>query len=93
MRAHILVYGIVQGVGYRAFVKKIADFLKLSGSVKNLADGSVEICVEGPENLISLFLNRINITLLGGPDVFKIECQYNYVGNACMDLPSSFIIK
>lgn len=40
--AHVFISGFVQGVGYRAFVKKHASDLGLTGWVKNLPDGRVE---------------------------------------------------
>lgn len=41
------VVGSVQGVGYRAFARRTAIALGLSGSARNLADGSVEVVVVG----------------------------------------------
>ncbi|WP_416147722.1 acylphosphatase [Salipaludibacillus sp. HK11] len=37
------VYGNVQGVGYRKWVKTLADKLKIHGYVKNISDGSVSV--------------------------------------------------
>ena len=48
-RLHAIVYGRVQGVGYRAFIYDKALYLGLKGFVKNLPDGSVEIEAEGEE--------------------------------------------
>ncbi len=46
------VQGVVQGVGFRPFVYRIATSLQLSGSVRNLGDAGVEIIVAGlPEDL------------------------------------------
>lgn len=45
---HILVYGKVQGVFYRKYTHKTAVQLSLTGWVRNVPDGSVEIMVEGP---------------------------------------------
>jgi len=47
---HKLFYvsGRVQGVGYRAFVRKHAIALGLTGYAKNLADGRVEVLTTGP---------------------------------------------
>lgn len=42
---HILIYGRVQGVGFRSFVEGVAARHKLEGWVRNLADGAVEILV------------------------------------------------
>ena len=37
------VSGIVQGVGFRFFVRDVANKLKISGYAKNLFDGRVEV--------------------------------------------------
>ena len=46
-RAHIVVSGRVQGIGFRYNVQKWAQSLGLKGWVRNLVDGSVEILAEG----------------------------------------------
>ncbi|MFH1866345.1 MAG: acylphosphatase [Candidatus Eisenbacteria bacterium] len=48
VRVHALVRGSVQGVGFRYFVLRAARAAGLSGFVKNLRDGSVEVVAEGP---------------------------------------------
>ena len=45
----ITVHGDVQGVGFRWFTRSRAMELGLVGSATNLADGRVEIVVEGPQ--------------------------------------------
>lgn len=52
VRAVIRLYGIVQGVGMRYFIWREARKLELRGYVRNLDDGSVEIVVEGENDLI-----------------------------------------
>ena len=49
----IQVFGKVQGVFYRASAKTKADDLKLMGWVRNEADGSVMIEVEGADERIT----------------------------------------
>ncbi len=44
--------GFVQGVGFRQFVKKKAVSLGLTGWVKNLSDGRVELLVQGQKENI-----------------------------------------
>ncbi len=56
MLIHIRVFGRVQGVGFRAWTRRKALSLELSGWVRNRIDGSVEIMAEGPDEAIRLFL-------------------------------------
>ncbi len=51
-RAHIYVEGRVQGVGFRANTRRTANRLGLTGWVRNLRDGRVEIIAEGDDNMI-----------------------------------------
>ena len=44
-----LVYGNVQGVGYRAAAERQAKNLQLTGWVRNLPDGRVEILAQGED--------------------------------------------
>jgi acylphosphatase len=46
-RAHIIVHGIVQGVFFRYHTQQEAQGLGLTGWVRNLPDGNVEILCEG----------------------------------------------
>ncbi len=48
-RVHIWVSGKVQGVWYRASTVEEARRLGLTGWVRNLPDGRVEIVAEGPK--------------------------------------------
>ncbi|PIQ67946.1 acylphosphatase [Candidatus Uhrbacteria bacterium CG_4_10_14_0_2_um_filter_41_7] len=54
----IRVYGNVQGVFYRIYVKDRADELGINGSVKNRTDGTVEIVAEGEEEAIDEFVRQ-----------------------------------
>jgi acylphosphatase len=57
--AHIVVSGMVQGVGYRYFVMKLARRMELTGWVKNLPSGEVEIEVEGPRGLVEALIKEL----------------------------------
>ena len=47
------IYGRVQGVGFRFYTMRQAQKLMLSGSVKNLSDGSVLVIAVGIEDQIA----------------------------------------
>ena len=49
IRKHIVFYGRVQGVGFRYYAVNKANQLGLTGWVKNLPDGTVEMEVQGEE--------------------------------------------
>ncbi len=57
--AHIIVSGMVQGIGYRHFVMKTARRMGLTGWVKNLPSGEVEIRVEGHRSLIESLIPEL----------------------------------
>ena len=59
VRAVIIVSGIVQGVGFRYFVRNSAKFLKVTGYVKNLEDETVEIAAEGIKEDIQSLIRTI----------------------------------
>jgi len=56
---YIRITGIVQGVGFRPFVYKLAHQEHLLGWVKNTSAG-VEILVEGQEEAIAHFIDRLS---------------------------------
>jgi acylphosphatase len=51
-RATIFVRGRVQGVGFRWWTRARALELGLAGFARNMADGRVEICAQGPREAI-----------------------------------------
>jgi acylphosphatase len=54
-RRHVLVYGFVQGVGFRFGVDRVAQSRGVAGWVRNRADGAVEAVFEGePEDVEAL---------------------------------------
>lgn len=68
-RAHVTVRGIVQGVNYRWFTQRRATDLGLTGFVRNLADGSVQVTVEGEREVIDQLLDALRI----GPAAAVVE--------------------
>ncbi|OGW82790.1 MAG: hypothetical protein A2987_00920 [Omnitrophica bacterium RIFCSPLOWO2_01_FULL_45_10] len=59
-RVHIYYSGSVQGVGFRFTAERLANSLGLTGWVKNLRDGRVEILCEGKVSAIEEFMEKIN---------------------------------
>jgi len=68
-RAEIIVEGLVQGVGYRSFAKRVADKLGLKGYAENLPDGTVKIIVEGEKDQIEDFIEECR----RGPPLSEVE--------------------
>jgi len=59
VRAEIKVNGIVQGVGFRPFVYRIAIENHLIGYVRNRGDAHVETVIEGTRRNIDNFLRDL----------------------------------
>lgn len=55
-RLHIYISGYVQGVFYRSTAKRVAESLSLTGWVRNLSDGRVEVIAEGEEENLARFV-------------------------------------
>lgn len=59
MRAHILVSGRVQGVGFRYFTAAQARRLGVGGCVRNLPQGGVEIVAEGDRSALEALIAAV----------------------------------
>ena len=64
-----LVQGRVQGVGYRYFVQREADARGVTGFVRNLPDGSVEVVAEADEPVIA----ELEAQLRRGPSFARVS--------------------
>jgi len=74
-RLHAIVYGRVQGVGFRFFVLQQAMELGLTGWVRNLADGTVEVLAEGDIESLQELLTALH----QGPNAaFVQDVKYHY---------------
>ena len=71
MKKHlnIKIYGLVQGVFFRASAKEEADKLDIKGFTKNLPDDSVYIEAKGEKNNLDKFINWCN----DGPLMAEVE--------------------
>ena len=58
--------GRVQGVGFRFTVRQIASGFDITGSVRNLPDGRVELSAGGDADEVSAFLQAIRESGLAG---------------------------
>jgi acylphosphatase len=58
-RMQILYSGNVQGVGFRYTVKTVATGFEVSGAVRNLPDGRVELIAEGAQEELLAFQQAI----------------------------------
>ncbi len=58
---HIVVKGLVQGVGFRYFVHREATKLGLRGFVRNLYNGDVEIEAEGDRSMLEELITAVKI--------------------------------
>ncbi len=75
LRASLVVYGRVQGVGYRAFVSMAARGLGINGKVRNLGDGSVEVICECPDVKAFGKFRQLLMRKEGGISVERIEVK------------------
>ena len=67
MKARRLFYiGHVQGVGFRYAVKQIAAGYDVSGWVRNLPDGRVEVFIQGLPDELSAMTEEISRSHLNG---------------------------
>lgn len=68
-RVHMLVTGMVQGVGFRYFTVMAARRYGLTGWVRNRRDGSVELEAQGER----ADLDRFSKTIEAGPRWSRVE--------------------
>ena len=73
MAKHILFSGQVQGVGFRYTASRIAGRYNLTGFVRNLPDGDVEMLVQGSEHDIDNCIADVQDYFAGYIQDTKIE--------------------
>lgn len=81
------ISGRVQGVGFRWFTRQVAARLDLRGTVRNAADGSVEVVAEGP----GASLAELEARLREGPPAARVDA-IDVVEESGGDLPPDFRI-
>ncbi len=65
-RVAVLYSGRVQGVGFRYTVKQVAAGYEVTGTVRNLADGRVELVAEGARDELEAFRQGVRDAGLDG---------------------------
>jgi len=84
----IFYTGRVQGVGFRFSIKQLAKGFEVTGWVKNLADGRVELQTMGEAEELEEFLQEIKDSHLGG---FIRETEEHTI--SLLENVSGFLIK
>jgi len=69
VRIHAFVSGIVQGINFRSNTRRVAQSLGVTGWVKNLPNGRVEVVAEGEEEKIEGLVNFLK----RGPFLARID--------------------
>ncbi|PQO42247.1 acylphosphatase [Blastopirellula marina] len=78
-RMHVVFSGHVQGVGFRQTTVQIARSHPVTGWVKNLSNGNVELVAEGTKSACSEFLASIRQRMF--EFVNDIDCQWTAPSN------------
>lgn len=72
----IKITGLVQGVGFRPFVYRIASILCIKGTVENRNDGVI-IEIEGSDELLETFINAIKTEAPPASFIDSIKVEYS----------------
>ena len=87
--AHAWISGRVQGVGFRYSCRQLAKGFDVTGWVKNLDDGRVEMWVQGQEDEIKEFLQAIDESHLKGL-ISKIDLNWTAAEKELTDFSIAF---
>lgn len=68
-RAHLLIFGRVQGVFYREHVRRWAAPLGINGWIRNNDDRSVEAVIEGEKENLENLIGKMRL----GPPMSRVE--------------------
>jgi acylphosphatase len=83
-RLHAFFSGHVQGVGFRYTAQRVAEDFSITGFIRNLPDGRVELLIEGEEKVLENFLQKIRKSFLakyiGGVEAHWLESSGEFQG-------------
>lgn len=85
---HAVVSGRVQGVGFRWFVRQEARRLGVSGWVRNLPDGRVELTAGGEPGAVRRLLEHVRV----GPSSAQVDGLAEKPLEAAERLPFPFAV-
>lgn len=88
LRLNAIITGRVQGVNFRAYTRRQAVALGLTGWVRNRPDGSVEVLAEGERGA----LEALAVLLRDGPPmahVTEVQVEFDEGTGACAE----FVIR
>lgn len=69
MVKHLHIFGLVQGVGYRYHFSEQAQFLGITGWVRNRRGGSVEAVIAGTPDAVDALVSWAHV----GPAAAQVE--------------------
>lgn len=75
-RMKAIFHGYVQGVGFRFTADKISRKFMVTGYVRNLIDGTVELLAEGMEKELQEFLKAVRSSDLG-PNILEVQVDWD----------------
>lgn len=75
VRLKVDLQGAVQGVGFRPFVYRLASEMNLKGVIRNTGQG-VRIELEGPQEILSRFLNRLPLEKPPRSSIYSLESVF-----------------
>ncbi|MDX1577260.1 MAG: acylphosphatase [Gemmatimonadota bacterium] len=88
-RVHWIIEGRVQGVGFRHFTTRAARELGVRGTVRNRADGAVEVVAAGPADA----LDSLRARLRKGPPSARVRRIDDGSGAPDAKLPDGFEVR
>ncbi len=81
-QAHLIISGMVQGVGYRVWTRHTAKKLGITGWVTNTPDGKVEVVAQGDAAALDELIKGCHhgppIARVDGVDVSWDEADQSY---------------
>ena len=84
LQLHAVFFGFVQGVFFRATAEQVCKDRKLTGTVRNLKDGSVELYAQGPKEDLESVLTELKSNK-GPGKVDRVETRFSPVEKSFVD--------